>query len=66
MAPYLTEEQWHRYEVGSLIPGFNGDVEYAPMWAGRSVSDVHDIKPAGQIVRDLVRETEEALAAGEA
>ena len=31
---------------------------------GRSVSEVNDIKPAGEIVRDLVREAEEALAAG--
>ncbi len=62
--PWGEEEPWHRYEVGSLIPGFEGDVEYAPMWAGRSVSDVHDINPAAAIVRDLVREAEEALAAG--
>jgi hypothetical protein len=41
---------WHRYEVGSLIPGFQGDVEYALMWTGRSVSEVHDIRPAGEIV----------------
>jgi hypothetical protein len=34
------------------------------MWAGRSVSEVQDIKPAGEIVRDLVREAEQALAAG--
>jgi hypothetical protein len=34
------------------------------MWAGRSVSEVHDIKPAGEIVRDLVREAEQALSAG--
>src|SRR5712691_10464872 len=42
--PWGEEEPWQRYEVGSLIAGFQGDVEYAPMWAGRSVSDVHDIK----------------------
>ena len=61
--PWGEEEPWHRYEVASLIPGFQGDVEYAPMWAGRSVSELNDIKPAGEIVRDLVREAEEALAA---
>jgi NAD(P)H-dependent flavin oxidoreductase YrpB (nitropropane dioxygenase family) len=45
-----------------VIAAFEGDIEYTPMWAGRSVSDVHDIKPTGEIVRDLVREAEEALA----
>jgi hypothetical protein len=33
------------------------------MWAGTSVSSINDIKPAAQIVRDLVRESEAALAA---
>jgi hypothetical protein len=32
------------------------------MWAGLSVDAVNDLKPAREIVRDLVRETEEALA----
>jgi nitronate monooxygenase len=62
--PWGEEEPWGRYEVGMPIPGFQGDIEYAPLWAGRSVSEVNDIKPAGEIVRDLVREAEEALAAG--
>ena len=61
--PWGEEEPWHRYEVGSLVAGFEGDVDYAPMWAGRSVGAIHDIKPAGEIVRDLVREAEEELAA---
>jgi nitronate monooxygenase len=62
--PWGDEEPWRRYEVGSLVAGFEGDVEYAPpMWAGRSVSTIHDIKPAGEIVRDLVREAEAELAA---
>jgi hypothetical protein len=33
------------------------------MWAGLSVDAVRDVKPAGDIVRDLVRETEAALRA---
>jgi hypothetical protein len=45
-----------------VTPNFDGDPEYAPMWAGESCSDVNDIKPAGVIVRDLVREAEAALA----
>jgi len=47
-----------------LTPDFEGDVDYAPIWVGQSVSDVHEIKPAAEIVTDLVSETEAALAAG--
>ncbi len=47
---------WLRYATGMLTPGFEGDSEYAPLWAGESCSVVNDIKPAGEIVRDLVRE----------
>jgi len=57
------ERPWHRYEVGMLSPDFDGDPEYAVMWAGESVDAVREVKPAAEIVRDLVRETEEALAA---
>jgi nitronate monooxygenase len=48
--------EWPRYAVGTVPPDFEGDVEYAPMWAGESCSVVNDIKPAAEIVRDLVRE----------
>jgi nitronate monooxygenase len=53
--------QWRRYEVGMPTPTFDGDPEDAPMWAGLSIDAVRDVKPAGDIVRDLVRETEAAL-----
>jgi NAD(P)H-dependent flavin oxidoreductase YrpB (nitropropane dioxygenase family) len=53
---------WQRYAVGMPVPTFDGDPEDAPMWAGLSIDRVNDVRPAGQIVRDLVRETEEALA----
>jgi nitronate monooxygenase len=55
------DEPWQRYASGMLIPAFDGDAEAAPMWAGESVDAVTSVKPAGEIVRDLVRETEEAL-----
>ncbi len=55
-------EDWARYAIGTAPPDFDGDIEYAPLWAGTSVSAVNDIKPAGDIVRDLVREAEEMLA----
>jgi len=53
---------WPRYASGIATPDFDGDIDYAPLWAGESCSVVNDIKPAAQIVRDLVREAEAALA----
>jgi nitronate monooxygenase/enoyl-[acyl-carrier protein] reductase II len=43
-------------------PDFDGDLDYAPLWAGESCSVVNEIKPAGEIVRELVRDAEAALA----
>jgi NAD(P)H-dependent flavin oxidoreductase YrpB (nitropropane dioxygenase family) len=42
-------------------PEFSGDLEYVPFWAGQSCSLVHEIKPAGEIVRDMIREAEEVI-----
>jgi nitronate monooxygenase len=50
-----------RYTAFMATPRFDGDLEEVPLWAGQSVSLVHDVKDAGEIVRDLVREAEEAL-----
>ena len=36
-------------------------MEYVALYAGESCSLVNDIKPAGQIVQDLVREAEEVI-----
>ena len=36
-------------------------VDDAPLWAGESCTVVNDIKPAAQIVRDLVAGAEAAL-----
>lgn len=52
-----------RYAVAMIPPTFVGDVEYTPMWAGVSVGEMSEIKPAGEIVSDLVKEAEIALAA---
>lgn len=60
--PWGGEYEWPRYASGMVAPDFEGDPEYAPMWAGESCSVVNDIKPAAVIVRDLVREAEAALA----
>jgi nitronate monooxygenase/enoyl-[acyl-carrier protein] reductase II len=46
--------EWMRYAIGTAPPDFDGDIEYAPLWAGESCSVVNDIKPAADIVRDLV------------
>ena len=53
---------WPRYAVGMATPDFEGDLDYAPLWAGESCSVVDDIKPAGEIVAELVRDAEAALA----
>ena len=46
--------EWMRYAIGTAPPDFDGDIEYAPLWAGESCSVVNDVKPAADIVRDLV------------
>ena len=52
-----------RYAVFPPSAGFEGDMELAALYAGESCSLVNDVRPAGRIVQDLVREAEEALAA---
>lgn len=53
--------EWMRYSIGTAPPDFDGDIEYAPLWAGLSVSDVNDILPAADIIRSLVRDAEAVL-----
>ena len=55
------QADWPRYAVGVPGPGFDGDIGYAPLWAGESCAVVNDIKPAAEIVRDLMLEAEAAL-----
>ncbi len=50
-----------RYAVFPPMPGFTGDIEQTALYAGESCSLVNDIKPAGQIVRDLIGEAEEVI-----
>jgi len=42
-------------------PGFQGNMEYTVLYAGESCGLVHDIKPAAQIVHDLVHEAEAVI-----
>lgn len=50
-----------RYSAFMVTPEFKGNLEYAPLWAGESCALVNDIKPAVEIVRELVREAEDAI-----
>ena len=54
--------EWPRYATGMITPDFEGELEYAPMWAGESCSVVNDVKPAAEIVRELARDARSALA----
>jgi hypothetical protein len=56
---------WPRYATGMATPDFDGDLDYAPLWAGESCSVVNDVKPAGEIVLELVRDAEAVLAEAE-
>ena len=56
------EQQWLRYASGMMVPTFDGDPEDGVMWAGQSVDQIGDLRPAGDIVRELAAEAEEALA----
>jgi len=53
--------EWPRYAVGVVSPEFDGDIDDAPLWAGESCSVVNDMKPAGDVVRDLVRDAAGAI-----
>jgi hypothetical protein len=44
------------------ITGFRGNMESIALYAGESCSLIHDIKPAAQIIQDVVREAEEVMA----
>ena len=51
-----------RYHIFMPLEGFEGDMEYAALYSGQSCSLVNDIKPAAEIVKDLVRGAEAALS----
>jgi nitronate monooxygenase/enoyl-[acyl-carrier protein] reductase II len=43
------------------MPGFTGDLERTALYAGESCTLINDIKPAAQIVREIMQEAEETL-----
>jgi len=51
-----------RYSDIPPLPGMTGDVEALPHYAGQSAGLVTRVRPAGQIVRDLLEEAGAALA----
>ncbi len=53
-----------RYGSDAPRLGATGDIEAMSMYAGQSVGLVHDVRPAGEIVRQLADEAAAALKAG--
>jgi nitronate monooxygenase/enoyl-[acyl-carrier protein] reductase II len=51
-----------KYMVYPPLTGFTGDIDEAVLYAGESCGLVRDVKPAAQIVQDVVREAEEVIA----
>ena len=52
-----------RYAAAMPTGAFEGDIDLAALWAGESAALVHDIRPAGDIVREIAREADSYLAA---
>jgi nitronate monooxygenase len=52
------QQDIEKYSSVTATPEYTGDLEYFPLWAGQATDLVKDVKPAGQIVRDIVREAE--------
>lgn len=55
------QQDIEKYSSVTATPEYTGDLEYFPLWAGQSADLVKDVKPAGQIVRDIVRESEAVI-----
>jgi nitronate monooxygenase/enoyl-[acyl-carrier protein] reductase II len=55
-------QPWPRYAVGMMPPTFEGDTPAVPLLAGESCGVIEAVKPAAEIVRDLARDAEAALA----
>jgi len=51
-----------RYSVFPPLEGFDGDLDDTVLYAGQSCALVNDVKPAAQIIRELVSEAEAALS----
>lgn len=61
IAHYADGRPVERYSDTIPLPGMTGDVEGLAMYAGQSVGLVDDVLPAGDIVQQLVTETQVAI-----
>jgi hypothetical protein len=55
-------QQVPRYYSSLVTPEYDGDLEYAPLWCEESCTLVHDIKPAAEVVQQIVDEAAAALS----
>ncbi len=54
-------EPVHRYESTSPHDDIEGAIEALPLWAGQSVGVIHEVEPAGEIVRRIASDAAAAL-----
>jgi nitronate monooxygenase len=52
-----------RYSSAMPVSGISGDIEALSMWSGQGIGLVDRVQPAAEIVRELVREAEQVVAA---
>jgi NAD(P)H-dependent flavin oxidoreductase YrpB (nitropropane dioxygenase family) len=50
-----------RYQTRTPGPDFDGDIDALSLFAGQSVGLVSEIKPAGDIVREIVAQAQSTL-----
>jgi NAD(P)H-dependent flavin oxidoreductase YrpB (nitropropane dioxygenase family) len=63
IATWFDGEAIQRYHSTSPREGVSGDIEALALWAGQSVGLIRDVRPAGEIVRQLAAEAVAALDA---
>ena len=61
--PTASAREIPRYASMMAVPGFEGNLELVPLWAGESVGLVRDVAPAGELVRRIAHEADEVIAA---
>ncbi|MSP44046.1 MAG: nitronate monooxygenase [Alphaproteobacteria bacterium] len=53
--------EYARYAVSPPVPDFRGDITHTALYAGESCALVHDIRPAAQIMQEMVQEAEQII-----
>jgi nitronate monooxygenase len=64
VATWYDGEVIPRYASTSPRAGVTGDIEALALWAGQSVGLIDDVRPAGDIVRELAAEAAAELRRG--